>query len=418
MKKLIVFIILLSATFSFSADWWEKIRINGFLSQSYLKSSDNNFLAPNSTDGTFEVNELGLTISSQLSDKLRVGMQLLARDMGDIGNNEVKLDWAFADYHYSDYLGLRVGKVKLPFGLYNEARDTDFLRATAFLPQGLYDETKRGFMIAYQGIGIYGNLGLGVAGDVDYHFYGGTLNVEDDDIAIQYFGQVWNYSYLYGYKPYLDMFGYEGDLTVKGLHSRSNGLWGGQVIWNTGIDGLRLAYSYYHADSDLEYSDTKSYIGDFEVKGWFVASVEYSIGNFVFSSEYSEMEAYVGMFEYVNDALPVTVIQPLLDLTTQDWYVMLSYSFTDKFTVTVLYDEYYADKDDKEGNYYVEHGLPAHMGWRKDTAISLRYDVNFNWTLKLEYHDVDGAALFMSVVNPQGLAKDWTYTIVKASFNF
>ncbi len=36
-------------------------------------------------------------------------MQLFARDLGDIGNDEIQLDWAYADYFWIKWLSLRVG---------------------------------------------------------------------------------------------------------------------------------------------------------------------------------------------------------------------------------------------------------------------------------------------------------------------
>jgi len=36
-------------------------------------------------------------------DKLRVGIQLFSRDIGDTDNNRIDLDWAFADYRWRDY---------------------------------------------------------------------------------------------------------------------------------------------------------------------------------------------------------------------------------------------------------------------------------------------------------------------------
>jgi opacity protein-like surface antigen len=66
------------------------------------------------------------------------------------------------------------------------------------------------------------------------------------------------------------------------------------------------------------------------------------------------------------------------------------------------------------------------LGWRKDYGAGLRYDVNDHWTLKAEYHYVDGCALLMQVVNPPptlgssvpALRRYWDYVAVKASFNF
>jgi hypothetical protein len=74
---------------------------------------------------------------------------------------------------------------------------------------------------------------------------------------------------------------------------------------------------------------------------------------------------------------------------------------------TALYDEFYPDKDDKDdGNY------------RKDFGIGTRYDFNEHWLVKAEWHTIDGAAMNMDLVNDEGLEEDWSYFIVKTTFNF
>lgn len=67
-----------------------------------------------------------------------MGMQLFAFDRGNYGRDKVTIDWAYGDYRVNDWLGFRAGKVKIPLGLYNEARDNDALRTFIFLPQQAY----------------------------------------------------------------------------------------------------------------------------------------------------------------------------------------------------------------------------------------------------------------------------------------
>ena len=108
--------------------------------------------------------------------KLRLSLQLLSRDLGDEGNNEILIDWAMADYRLTDYFGVRLGKVKLPFGLYNQQRDSDFLRPMAFLPQSVYNENKRNLLVGAVGGSIYGSLSFDAIGDFDYQAYYGKVD--------------------------------------------------------------------------------------------------------------------------------------------------------------------------------------------------------------------------------------------------
>ncbi len=67
-------------------------------------------------------------------------------------------------------------------------------------------------------------------------------------------------------------------------------------------------------------------------------------------------------------------------------------------------------------------GMPDYLGWRKDAGVGVRYDVNYNLTLKAEYHVIDGAGMDLALYNPDtmmgNLEQDWDYFAVKASFNF
>ena len=63
-------------------------------------------------DGTFEFNEFGINFGKELTDKLRVSIQFFSKDLGSYGNNKVVLDYAFGDYRWKDWLGVRAGLLK------------------------------------------------------------------------------------------------------------------------------------------------------------------------------------------------------------------------------------------------------------------------------------------------------------------
>jgi len=437
-------IVLLALVFpcAVSASDAGPVRINGFISQGYLNSQENNVFG-DTKGGTTQFNELGLTFNTQLNDKLRAGAQILSRDLGDVGNNELTLDWGFADYHYRDALGLRLGKVKLPMGLYNEGRDSDFLRNMVFLPQSIYDETKRDLLVAYQGAGLYGNLSAGPLGDLDYHGFYGTISFTDDSLLNDALSQNGTFTLRSNLGPvlvpaYTPDFGggpagqalaqqYVQNINLEDLEIQNDYI--GGLSLNTALDGLRMGASYLTVKNDLSFTTnvsidptidaseafqvfrTEDWTGSLENTSTMVGSLEYMFSDFVFSYEYAETKREQTFISYEGQ-----------NATSQSYYAMLSYMMTDKLSLSVLYDVYYSDKDDKDGSDFVA-GNPAQrkdfMTWRKDLGIGIRYDVNRNWTLKAEVHDVNGTGLFMTVVNdPAELKEDWSYLALKASFNF
>jgi hypothetical protein len=100
------------------------IEIHGFVSQGAIKTSDNNYLGE-SERGSLEFTEVGLNFTKSFGPDLRVGFQLFARDIGPLGNYQPQFDWYYLDYRFADWFGVRAGRTKLPFGLYNENSKID-----------------------------------------------------------------------------------------------------------------------------------------------------------------------------------------------------------------------------------------------------------------------------------------------------
>src|SRR5262245_34093993 len=59
-----------------------QLELHGFVSQGYLLSSGNNYLAETTERGSLEFSEVGLNFTAQLTDDLRAGVQLFAHDLG------------------------------------------------------------------------------------------------------------------------------------------------------------------------------------------------------------------------------------------------------------------------------------------------------------------------------------------------
>ena len=100
------------------------VAVHGTVSQGYLRSSEYNYLTPDTRQGTFAFNEGIINFSGQIDGRTRVGLQFLGRDFGPVGNGEVIVDWAFGDYRWRDSLGFRVGKAA-PVGLFVETFGTE-----------------------------------------------------------------------------------------------------------------------------------------------------------------------------------------------------------------------------------------------------------------------------------------------------
>ncbi|RKH66455.1 hypothetical protein D7W81_15460 [Corallococcus aberystwythensis] len=91
---------------------------------------------------------------------------------------ELEVDYAFAEYAFSDKLRLRVGRNQLPLALYSEIYDVGTLQPFNALPQGTYGPTSIG-VENYNGLGLTGRINLPGEWMVEYDAYGGFLDQKD-----------------------------------------------------------------------------------------------------------------------------------------------------------------------------------------------------------------------------------------------
>lgn len=370
----------------------EAISIHGFVSQGYLLS-DNNDVYAETTQGSFQFNEFGLTFLVQLSERLHTGMQVLSRDLGDIGNNTVGLDWAFADYRWKDWFGIRGGVIKIPWGLDNETRDIDMLRTSIFLPSSLYGEDVRDVYDAMEGIALYGSFPLWKLGTLNYQFQYGDKSVSED------------YEFM---EPWDDSDGTQLDsLDVLDIYL-------GMLEWETPIEGLRLR----ETTGEYAWRIRGTYFLPAELGGGQLPIAETGRETFtIVSADYTleRLSLATEWFGVWNAADEEEFTEP--DAYQEGWYAGLSYRMTDWLEIGAYYSEFYSDGDDKDGDDWVEAGLPAYLAWQKDLALTTRFDLGEHWTIKLEGHLMDGAArLPASIQNvPE---RETALFAVKTTFNF
>jgi hypothetical protein len=394
MKRLFVVaaIFLLSVLFlgsSFAAELGF-VDIHGFISQGYLDSDKNNYLANDSERGSFQFNEMGLNFSKELTDKLRLGLQFFARDLGDIGNDEIGLGWGFADYRWKDWGGLRVGKIKMPFGFYNETRDVDSLRTCIILPQSVYDEANRDTMVALQGAGLYGDVPIHW-GTLSYQLQLGTINIDNDG------GTAKIIQSLTGGLFQMD------SMDVDDVYV-------GSLQWATPLEGLRLGVSTMNTSgmADLKNAVGATFVYNMQDITITVFSAEYTRGNLILAAEHSE----TGIESQIVNVSPMTTVD------SGGYYGSASYRFTDLFEAGMYYSVQYKNLDDKDGALLVAQGLPDHGAWLKDLALTTRFDFSDYWVLKVEGHFMDGTNKLLPSENPAGVTKDWFMLAGKITFSF
>jgi hypothetical protein len=349
------------------------VEVHGFVSQGAILSTGNDFLVK-SKRGSFELTEVGINFTSNLTERLRVGIQLFG---GGFATNRysAKLDWFNLDYRWRDWLGFRAGRVKLPFGLYNEINDIDSARVPILLPQSTYPVANRNLLLAQTGAEVYGYVRLSVLGALEYRLYTGTVVF---DLAAQ-----------------------NSRFTLNSLQTPY--LLGGRLMWETPLDGLRVGGSLQ--DLRLEANISGGGVAA-QVKVpallW-VYSLEYSHHDLVLAAEYSRWRMSV---ESSNaDLVPPNVT------VSERYYLLAAYRLIDWFQVGAYYSGLFPNVPYRDGRQNQQH----------DVAGTLRFDINSHWLIKLEGHYLHGTAGLDATLNGAtlpNLAPDWALFMVKTTAYF
>lgn len=355
------------------------IEFHGFVSQGYIHTTHNHYLVPSSKDGKVAFSELGFNLTKQISNNFRFGFQIFGTNTANINTHEsynTRLDWFYGDYQSNDLFSVRFGRIKIPFGLYNEFQDIDSGRPSILLPQSIYPLTNRDFLLAQSGVELYGSTDWQSWGTLEHRIYGGTIDIDMPAPTQTLSFQNIDVPYLFG----------------------------GRLLWETPAKGIKLGASIQSLQINYNYqvSDNSNFV-KLPALLW-LASIEFNNQN------------YLGAFEYGQWSVEIdsknTDIQPSSKNMQERYYGMLSYRANKIVQHGVYYSVYYPDiseKNDKE-NY------------QKDLALFLRFDLTPYWLIKLSGHHIEGTAN----VNPQlndntpiyELNKSWQMLLLKTTAYF
>ena len=364
------------------------VQVHGFISEGYDYTNDNNYLTMDTTKGAF-FTEGALNVSSQITDKFRVGAQVYMRNIGHFGQWVPELDWAMGDYKFKSWFGVRAGKVKTTFGLYNDSQDMEFLQTWALLPQSIYAVDQRSSYIAHTGADLYGSVSPKRAGTFSYVLWAGR-NPSD-----------MNGGYAYA----LNTIGV--DYTSYG--GRSDGA---DLRWALPVPGVTVGASYMARDvvgngtwavfgppSPVHEESTKEYLQQFYA--------QYIHGNFHADAEYRRY--FRGIM--VNDSLPVAD-------DTRSWYASAAYRVHKRLELGTYYS-HFVDVRPYTGLAPSDPGSYVH-----DKVVTARVDLTSHVYLKLEGHFMSGYAEYALVrgfygpENPNGFSPTTNMLVLRTGFDF
>lgn len=368
----------------------DNLQVHGFASQAFTKTNHNQFFG-DTTDGSLGYTELGINGSYRPLPSLMLSAQALSRRAGEVDDGSVRLDYGFVDYtalsSESRRWGVRAGRIKNPYGLYNETRDVAFTRPTIFLPQSIYFDQARPLILSSDGGSLYGEERTSF-GDFNLQINAVRLNADNVDTELGYLG--------------FETSGeFDNDLSFVG-----------QLLYEYDAGRIRAAVSY--VDGTLDYDPvSRDFLQDGSIHITpLVLSFQYNTEDWSFTSEYWRQGVNYRNF---GAALPD------LSVTAESYYFQGSYRFYPGWEALLRYDVFYRDKDDKDGKRLAAAtGLPDYRAYATDWTAGIRWDINAHTMVRAEVHRVNGAGWLPLQDNPDPSQweKRWNMFSLQLAFRF
>ena len=381
----------------------EDFKWHGYLSQGLVYTSDNQFFG-DSENVSFELTDVAVGANWRPTPRLQLAAQALYRQAGGTSRDDVYIDYALLDFTLTQRLtwtmGARAGRIKNPYGLFNDTRDLAKNRPSILLPESIYRDPIRDIFHTSDSLSIYGHNYVGdhliqwdlLSGNalttdmVKNEFVrpplSGELDNERIDIArvlVESFGGKLRFAYTYT-KLDVDFDPDPGSQLVQVAPSVfvPMPLFGYPGNTRVDVDLWSLEYNSHHWQLNAEYQ-----------------TLDYTVKN-VYGPGSRQVSPSLG------------------------YYLSASYRFNNQWRAFLRHDVYFADKDDKDGSDYQQlTGMPDHNRYAHDTTIGARYEFNKNWLVALEYHRIRGTAWLSYNENDLSNTKErWNLFSAQISYHF
>ena len=371
----------------------EQWEINGFITQGYFDSDVNNFNG-HSESGSFDFREVALNTAWRPNKDLLLAGQIMSRTAGDVDGGDPRVDYALLDYRFSEsesgYWGVRLGRIKNPFGLYNDTRDVAFTRPSIMLPQSIYFDKARNLELSSDGAMFYGSY-LMPSGQIDSELIMG-MPQKDSNVEFAYLNRDW-----------------------EGSFDDSTGLMWRTMYSSLGY-GLRVGFTYGWFSLDFDGPDAPP-LGapgdgtiDIDVR---LLSLQYNSERWSFTSEY--MRQYIDWHALGG----VFALDP--ENTAESYYAQLEYRLTPEVSLLLRRDVLYIDIDDRDGlKTQALFGRPPHTQYGKDWTVGVGWQVDHNWLLRAEWHHIKGTSWLAMQDNPDDNLREenWDLFALQATYRF
>ena len=372
-----------------------KSRYNGFISQGVAVSENNNFMG-DSQSVSFDITEFGINGAWEFNQRWRAASQILYRSIGQVDAPKLNLDYGFFDYRVqskaSYYWGIRLGRVKNPYGFYNETRDVAFTRPSALLSQTLYQDSLRDFTLSSDGINFYSEF-FSEIGSFRVDMNVGRSSFTDATRDFAFIGRT------------------KGEL-------KSRGTLIARLLYESDDGRFSAAYSRAHGKThyDAAVGDmdrvTLPVVGTVDVP---IADGEYELDADVFSLRYNqrawELTGELALVDQKNDDFGLSTGRR--SSTSELDYLQGRYHLNSQLTVVARWERVYANTDDKKGDNLILRGRASHGGFHKNNVLGLVWQPSARWMFAIEAQDIEGTYTLTdyAAINDFSAERDWKFYV-------
>jgi hypothetical protein len=402
------------------------VSLHGFVSQGYMFSPDKNFSGPTRKSGSFELNEFGINATANPYERVRLGIQITGYDLGNYGNDNPLIDWAYGHYQVPEEcswldVGVTAGRFKIRHGFFNDSRDLDFTRSSVFLPMTVYNPYMRDLFIATNGFGLDATIQAGALGSFELFGYMGQNNLDAKEGALQ------NYMLDGVVSP-------ARGISAGQLNSmRMQRMDGGSLQWNTPVDGLKGKFSaVFIRDLEARGSLTMrvppfiptptSYAYTVDIPLWYqlIGGAEWQLGDLTLDAEYQQ--SYFSFDAVV--AAPAPFNAPVhTSSMTHSGYISASYRLPELAQAKWLKKfELYGDG---QYGYYSDWKTTTRDENSRDKSytLGLKYDVTNHLLIKASFERHFTGSMLMTSQNNYDFARggdptNWNLFALKVTFDF
>lgn len=360
------------------------------LALGYNWSDGSNYLGSSQGNGS-SFTEVAVNAQSVLLPRLLASGQLNARRAGKTDDGSLQVDYAQLDYQVQTAsgvdFGLRVGRVKNPYGFSNTVRDVVFSRPGITMPSSIYFDGNgyRDLYFSSDGAQAYGHFTLN--GEPGEWTVGWAMPYDGTDEFVQALTGSTNPTEI----EVTQFF------TAQWLQDWADGQ------FRTGVSYLRIG-----VDAEIDIGADSPFISKLDVDSY-VLSGQWQLPQWLLTTElrYND-NSYAGTGGKGHGS-------------NDGGYLQLRWMPSGKLSYYGRYDLTYTDRSDRSGREYAaaQEGRERYRRFGHDGALGLAWKPSSQWGLYAEYHYVYGTANVPAAENAT-IQRDphWQLLLIMLGYRF